>query len=56
MNKQNKQDCEMSEEVLRERRELIKRMREDSNNFINNIVIHLTEEYEKKLGFSDDEE
>ena len=54
-NKEDNQEFEMSEEVLRARRELIKRMREESNIFMNNITMHLTQEYERKLGFLKDD-
>jgi hypothetical protein len=54
-NKEDNQEFEMSEEVLRDRRELIKRMREESNIFMNNITMHLTQEYERKLGFLKDD-
>lgn len=45
----NKRNQEISEKVLNERRKMLKIQSEQANNFMNNFIIKLTQEYEEKL-------
>jgi len=45
----NKENQKIPNEILVERRKSLQREREQSNNFMNNFIIKLTQEYEKKI-------
>ena len=45
----NKENQKISNEILVERRKSLQREREQANNFMNNFIIKLTQEYEEKL-------
>ena len=51
----NKRNQEIPEKVLNERRKMLKIQSEQANNFMNNFIIKLTQEYEEKLKDFEDE-
>ena len=51
----NKRDQEIPKKVLNERRRMLKIQSEQSNNFINNIIFQMFQEYENKLNDDEDE-
>lgn len=51
----NKINQELSEKVLNDRRKILKIETEQSNNFINHIMLKMFKEYEEKLHNVEDE-
>jgi uncharacterized membrane-anchored protein YjiN (DUF445 family) len=51
----NKKNQKISEKVLNERRRMLKIQSEQANNFINNIILQMFQEYERKLKDDEDE-
>lgn len=51
----NKINQELSKKILNNRRKILKIETEQSNNFINHIILKMFQEYEEKLNNVEDE-